>query len=47
MKAFQAAVTGGQYDDPQGLFFGGRAPTWSNATLRGVLREHGRRCLRN
>ncbi len=45
-KALQAAVSGGQYDHPQGLFFGGRAPTWSQQTLRCVLRDHGRRCTR-
>lgn len=45
-KALQAAVSGGQYAHPQGLFFGGRAPTWSQQTLRAVLREHGRRCQR-
>ena len=38
--AYQAAVTRGQYQFDDGLFFGGRAPTWSNATLRQVLRTH-------
>ncbi len=38
MTAAQAAVSRGQYTDPDGLFFGGRAPTWSNVTLRRVLR---------
>jgi hypothetical protein len=28
---------------PGGLFFGGTAPTWSNTTLRRVLRQHGSR----
>jgi len=37
--AFQAAVSGGQYEFPDGLFYGGRAPTWSNRTLRGLLRR--------
>ncbi len=45
-KALQAAVSGGQHDHPEGLFFGGRAPTWSQQALRAVLREHGRRCAR-
>lgn len=45
-RALQAAVTAGQHEHPQGLFFGGRAPTWSNATLRHVLQEHARRCRR-
>jgi hypothetical protein len=39
-------VSGGQYHHPKGLFFGGSAPTWSQATLRQVLREHGTRCAR-
>ena len=37
---FQAAVTQGQYGFPDGLFFGGNGPTWSNRTLRQVLRRH-------
>lgn len=40
--AYQAAASQGQYAFPDGLFFGGTAPTWSNTTLRQVLREHGR-----
>lgn len=46
MKALQAAVTSGQYDHPQGLFYGGREPTWSHRTIRQVLREHARQCRR-
>jgi len=42
--AFQAAISGGQHAHPQGLFYGGVNPTWSNVTLRQVLREHGQRC---
>lgn len=41
--AYQAAITRGQHEYPGGLFFGGTAPTWSNKTLREVLRTHGRR----
>ncbi len=44
--ALQAAVSGGQYDHPQGLFYGGRNPTWSHVTLRHVLRAHATRCAR-
>ena len=44
--ALQAAVSGGQHAHPQGLFYGGVNPTWSNVNLRGVLREHGQRCAR-
>lgn len=40
LKALQAAVSSGQYEFADGLFFGGLAPTWSNQTLRQVLREH-------
>ena len=43
---FQAAVSGGQYAFSGGLFFGGTAPTWSNNTLRQVLRSHGQRAKR-
>jgi hypothetical protein len=45
-RALQAAVSGGQYEHPEGLFYGGRNPTWSQQTLRHVLQEHGRRCAR-
>ena len=38
--ALQAAVTGGQYDHADGLFFGGREPVWSNRTFQSVLEEH-------
>ncbi|MDP9902055.1 hypothetical protein J2W36_004327 [Variovorax ginsengisoli] len=41
MLAYQAAVTAGQYQFDDGLFFGGQAPTWSNRTFRQVLRTHG------
>lgn len=44
--AYQAAITRGQHEFPQGLFFGGTAPTWSNLALREVLRSHGRRARR-
>jgi hypothetical protein len=37
----QAAVSGGQCDFPDGLFYAGRAPAWSNTTLRDALHEHG------
>lgn len=45
-RALQAAVTAGQYDDPEGLFYGGRNPTWSQQVFRHVLQEHGRRCAK-
>jgi hypothetical protein len=37
--ALQTAISQGQYIDPAGLFFGGRAPTWSNLILREILRR--------
>jgi hypothetical protein len=40
LLAFQAAVSGGQHEYPQGLFYGGGEPTWSNKTLRQVLVKH-------
>lgn len=39
--AFQEAVSGGQYEFPDGLFYGGERPSWSNRTVRGVLRGFG------
>jgi len=44
--AWQRALSGGQYDYPEGLFFGGHNPTWSQQTLRHVLQDHGQRCRR-
>ncbi len=38
--ALQAAVTRGQYDHANGIFYGGRRPTWSNATFRAILERH-------
>ena len=44
MKALQAAVSGGQYKHPDGVFYGGTRPTWSQQTLRMVLRQHATNC---
>ena len=41
MPKLQAAVSQGQHHDPKRLFFGGQAPTWSNQTIRKVLKQHG------
>lgn len=43
-RGLQAAISTGQYAHADGLFYGGRAPTWSHLTLRQVLREHAARC---
>ena len=46
MAALQAAISGGQHTHPEGLFYGGVNPTWSNVTLRHVLREDARHARR-
>jgi succinylglutamate desuccinylase len=33
----KAAISGGQYTHPDGLFYGGRSETWSNKTLRRIV----------
>jgi hypothetical protein len=38
-RAFQAAVTGGQWQHADGLFFGGHAPTWSHRTIRRLAQK--------
>jgi hypothetical protein len=38
--ALQVAITRGQYEHADGLFFGGRAPTWSNRSFRTIVGEH-------
>lgn len=44
--AYQAAISRGQHEFPDGLFYGGTEASWSNLTLREVLREHARRARR-
>jgi hypothetical protein len=41
--ALQAAISSGQYSDARGVFYGGRAETWSNRTLVQLLRRHAGR----
>jgi hypothetical protein len=38
-RELQAAVTGGQWNDPEGLFFGGRSPTWSRRTITSIFMQ--------
>jgi len=38
-RALQSAVSGGQCEFADGLFYGGVRPAWSNTVLRQVLRE--------
>ena len=43
----QRAAAGGDQRaarSSEGIFYGGRNPTWSHVTLRHVLQEHGRQC---
>jgi hypothetical protein len=35
----QGAITAGQYTHPDGVFFGGERPTWSNRAIRAIARE--------
>lgn len=39
-RAYEAAVSGGQYVDPRGLFYGGSGPTWSRRTLEGIAADY-------
>lgn len=41
-RALQAAVSGGQWDHPDGLFYGGAAPSWSRETWLDILHVHAR-----
>lgn len=41
MAAFQRAVSAGQYDVADGLFYGGTGPAWSQRTMREILARHG------
>ena len=37
----QQAISGGQFSDPLGVFFGGHAPSWSNRMLRATFAQLG------
>src|SRR5215212_5619717 len=41
IREAQRAVTSGQSTHADGLFYAGSAPTWSNRSLRGIVRGHG------
>ena len=43
---FQQAISGGQHTRPDGLFYGGVEPCWSQTVLRRALAEHAGRCER-
>ena len=44
--ALQTAITGGQYLHPQGLFYGGHFETWSNKTIRTIVKRYLSRAAR-
>lgn len=46
MVAMQAAVSGGQYTHPKGLFYGGTGPTWSRRTQSEIFRAYLSRARR-
>jgi hypothetical protein len=37
MDALQQAISGGQWNHPDGIFYGGTAPTWARQTLTRIL----------
>lgn len=39
-RRMQRAITSGQYQFPDGVWFGGLSPTWSHRTFRQVLHTH-------
>jgi hypothetical protein len=43
-RALQAAVTQGQYRHPDGLFYGGTAPAWSNTVLATIAGRYLTEC---
>ncbi len=41
-QAYREGMMLGQFSHPDGLFYGGQGPAWSNTTLRGIFRRYGR-----
>jgi len=39
-RALQCAISLGQHEFADGMFFGGHAPTWSHRTFRSILRQY-------
>ncbi|MEO7105205.1 MAG: M14 family metallopeptidase [Rhodoferax sp.] len=46
LASYQSAVSQGQHEFPDGMFFGGTDATWSNKTVRQVLQTYGRKAKR-
>lgn len=40
-RAYRVGLMQGQHTHPDGLFYGGRAPAWSNVTLRSIISGYG------
>ncbi len=40
MEKLQATISGGQYEDPKGVFYGGTEPVWSHRWLRQWASDH-------
>ena len=40
-RQFSLARGGGQYRHPNGMFYGGSAPTWARRTLETIIADHG------
>ncbi|KTB56090.1 MULTISPECIES: M14 family metallopeptidase [Pseudomonas] len=45
-KALQSSITRGQHSYPDGLFFAGTRPTWSNLQVRQIIRQYTSQCRR-
>jgi hypothetical protein len=39
--ALRIATSGGQFDHPDGMFYGGTGPTWSRRTMEAIVADHG------
>lgn len=39
-EAYERALSGGQYDHPHGLFYGGKEPCWSRLTSEQIIAEY-------
>jgi hypothetical protein len=39
-RTMQAAITGGQWTHPDGIFYGGSRPAWSNTVWRRIIRAY-------
>lgn len=43
-KRLQKAISSGQHSHPDGLFYTGTSPTWSNEAIRKTIRQHASQC---